>query len=183
MKASSPRRKLVVVVLLALALAGAAIRYWADNPSTLRDLGTLLLVLWLPVIGNVIAFFGNKIPKPAPPQFAFEPDRPFAAHVVVEFTPLAQQPPAPAAAHHPEQQLFTLVVGRDGFRARPPEAPATYLGAPEARSLELEFLRPTQALRRFPVGTAFRVLWGTAAVGKGTIVSTLQPADGMVPGR
>ena len=46
---------MIVFVLLILALAGAAIRQWADNPSITRDIGTLLLVLWLPIIGNVVA--------------------------------------------------------------------------------------------------------------------------------
>ena len=54
MKATSSRRKLIVIVLLALALVGAGMRQWAPNPSLMRDVGTLLLVLWLPVIGNVI---------------------------------------------------------------------------------------------------------------------------------
>jgi hypothetical protein len=44
----SGRRQVVMCVLLGLAAAGAAIRHWADNPSLARDIGTLLLVLWLP---------------------------------------------------------------------------------------------------------------------------------------
>ncbi|HSV55459.1 MAG TPA: hypothetical protein VLJ57_25280 [Burkholderiaceae bacterium] len=179
MKATSPRRKFVVVVLLCLAVAGGAIRYWADNPSLLHDLGTLMLVLWLPVIGNVVGYIGNKLPRPAPPPLAFAHGLPFAAHVVVEFTPLAshqaQSLPVP---QDPEQHLFTLVVGREGFRARSPQAPASYLGAQEVQSLELEFLRPTQAVHRFPVGTPFRMLWGSSAVGKGTVLETLRTAGG-----
>ena len=54
--ATAARRKLIVIALLLLAVAGGAIRAWAPNPSTLRDIGSLLLVLWVPVIGNVIAY-------------------------------------------------------------------------------------------------------------------------------
>ena len=63
MKATSSRRKLIVIVLLALALVGAGMRYWAPNPSVTRDIGTLLLVLWLPVIGNVVAFVINRVTR------------------------------------------------------------------------------------------------------------------------
>lgn len=173
MKATSPRRKLIVTVLLGLAVAGGVIRYWADNPSLWRDLGTLMLVLWLPVIGNVIAYVGNKLPRPAPPPLAFDAGLPFTAHVVVDFTPLVPLSQIPAVPQGPEQDLFTLVVGRDGFRARCPLAPASYLGGQEVQSLALEFLRPKQAVHRFPVGTAFRMLWGSTAVGKGTVQGIL----------
>ena len=63
MKATSSRRKLIVIVLLALALVGAGMRHWAPNPSVMRDMGTLLLVLWLPVIGNVVAFVINRVTR------------------------------------------------------------------------------------------------------------------------
>lgn len=170
LNATSPRRKLVVVVLLGLAITGGAIRYFAPNPSLLRDLGSLLLVLWLPVIGNVVGFVGNKLPRPAPPPLAFEPGRPFAAHLVVDVTGLSQPAHALTEPQDPEQHLFTLVVGRDGFRVRAPQAPASYLGTGQVQALELEFLRPRQAVPRFPVGTPFRLLWGHTAVGKGTVL-------------
>lgn len=174
-KATSPRRKLVVFVLLGLAIAGGLIRYLAPNPSLLRDLGSLMLVLWLPVIGNVVGFVGNKLPRPAPPPLAFEPGQPFAAHLVVDVTGLSQPAQALTEPQDPEQHLFTLVVGRDGFRVRPPQAPASYLGTEQVRALELEFLRPANAVPRFPVGTPFRLLWGHTAVGKGTVTQTLSP--------
>lgn len=172
--ATSRRRQIIVAVLLCLALVGAAIRQWADNPSLLRDVGSLLLVLWLPVIGQIIAFLIGKIPRSAPVLPAFAPDQPFAPHVTIALTPAAldlrtlrQPPPA-------EQALLTLVVGSEGFRARVPGAVLDYLGAAEVPRLELEFLRPEHALPRLPVGAAFVVLWGMQAVGKGTVLTAVQ---------
>ena len=51
-----------MAVLLFLAVIGAAIRHWADNPSLLRDIGTLMLVLWLPAVGNLVAFVIRRVP-------------------------------------------------------------------------------------------------------------------------
>lgn len=53
---TSSRRQIVMVTLLGLAIVGAAMRYWAPNPSTARDIGTLLMVMWLPAVGNIISF-------------------------------------------------------------------------------------------------------------------------------
>ena len=53
---TSARRQIIMATLLGLAIIGAAMRYWAPNPSTTRDIGTLMLVLWLPAVGNLVAF-------------------------------------------------------------------------------------------------------------------------------
>ena len=53
---TSSRRQIVMVTLLVLAIVGGAVRYWAPNPSTARDIGTLLLVMWLPAVGNLVSF-------------------------------------------------------------------------------------------------------------------------------
>jgi hypothetical protein len=53
---TSTRRQIVMATLLGLAIVGGAVRYWATNPSTARDIGTLLLVMWLPAVGNLISF-------------------------------------------------------------------------------------------------------------------------------
>jgi hypothetical protein len=71
-EATPQRRKAVVIVLLALAVVGGAIRHWASNPSTLRDLGSLLLVLWVPPgqpaggAGTGAAAACMKVPLPWP---------------------------------------------------------------------------------------------------------------------
>ncbi|MES2785777.1 MAG: hypothetical protein V4684_09960 [Pseudomonadota bacterium] len=58
---TSARRQIVMGVLLVLALIGAAVRFWAPDPSAARDVGTLLLVLWLPAVGNLVAFAIGKV--------------------------------------------------------------------------------------------------------------------------
>ena len=53
---TSFRRQVVMATLLVLAIVGGVMRYWAPNPSTARDIGTLLLVMWLPAVGNLVSF-------------------------------------------------------------------------------------------------------------------------------
>jgi hypothetical protein len=53
---TSARRQIIMATLLGLAIVGAAMRYWAPNPSATRDIGTLMLVLWLPAVGNLVSF-------------------------------------------------------------------------------------------------------------------------------
>ncbi|MBA3773934.1 MAG: hypothetical protein H0X13_16020 [Ramlibacter sp.] len=53
---TSARRQIIMATLLGLAIVGAVMRYWAPNPSATRDIGTLMLVLWLPAVGNLISF-------------------------------------------------------------------------------------------------------------------------------
>ena len=170
-KATPFQRKLIVYILLVLAVTGAAIRLWAPNPSALRDIGTLLLVLWLPVIGNVVGFFGRKIPLPVP-KLAFDAGSVFTAQLRIAFTPAVPQPPrAPAQDGLPE--LFTLVIGREGFNARPAGAVGEWLAREGTQEIELEFLHPPRALHRFPVGTEFKLLVDTAAVGRGKVLEVL----------
>lgn len=169
MAATTSARRLVVHVLLALALAGAAIRLLAPNPSLLRDIGSLLLVLWLPVIGNVVAFFVRKIPMPAP-KLAFDAASPFTAQLRIAFTPVDPQPARPPPPEG-QPELLTLVIGREGFNARAASDVASTLSA--AQEMELEFLYPARALPRFPAGTPFLVLVGSVAVGRGTVAAVL----------
>lgn len=170
-KATSFQRKLIVYVLLVFAVTGAAIRLWAPNPSALRDIGSLLLVLWLPVIGNVVGFFGRKIPLPVP-KLAFDAGRPFTPQLRISFTPAVLQPERrPAQDGLPE--LFTLVIGREGFNARPATSVGELLASAGPQEVELEFLHPVRALHRFPAGTDFKLLVDTAAVGRGTVLAVL----------
>src|SRR5690349_16867965 len=83
----SQRRQVVMAVLLALAAAGAGIRHWADNPSLARDIGTLLLVLWLPAVGNLVAFAVRKLAPRLRRADGFDPGSAFKAHVLAEIVP------------------------------------------------------------------------------------------------
>jgi hypothetical protein len=170
MKATSSRRKLIVIVLLGLALVGGGVRYWAPNPSLARDMGTLLLVLWLPIIGNVVAFFVNRARARRHPSLAFEPGRPFAPHLLAQLTPAATAQPAAAYAPAADERCCTLVIASEGFTTRLAIPLADWLAAGHTQALELEFLRPTLAVPRFPPGTPFKVMAGSAVAGDGLVV-------------
>ena len=82
----SSRREIITAILLLFAVGGGLLRWLAPQPSLARDMGSLLLVLWLPIIGNIIIAWvvaqAHK-PKNAPPGFA--PDSPFtpSAHITL----------------------------------------------------------------------------------------------------
>ena len=167
MKATSSRRQIIVFVLLVLALAGAALRQWAANPSITRDIGTLLLVLWLPIIGNVVAYVIKRVhgARLRARLTGFAPDAAFAPHLLVEVEPLA---PAPAPSN--EERNCTLVIGEEGFTARASVPLAEWLAAGEARSVELQLLRPGLALPRLRAGATFSVLAGRSVVASGRVL-------------
>ena len=163
--ATAARRKLVVIILLVLALVGGAIRLWAPNPSTLRDLGSLMLVLWVPVIGNVIAFFVRKIKLRRTPF-----DFPFAPELLVELMPLA---PPPALAQPLAGDSCALVVGTEGFTVRLSEPLAGWLKAGAPLQAQAQFLKPHMALALFPPETPFRVVAQQQLVGQGRVLQVL----------
>lgn len=172
MKATSSRRQLIVAILLALAVLGAAMRRWAASPSLAHDIGTLLLVLWLPVIGNVVAYVIARLHRMRSRQVRlFEPGAAFTAHLLVQLMPLTAGAQGIAALRKDERNC-TLVVGQEGFTARSAEPLARWLAAGQPVSVELELLRPELALPRLPMGTTFSVLAGPVAVGTGQV---LQP--------
>lgn len=178
--ATAPRRKLIVYILLGLAITGAAIRVGTPQGSALHDIGTLMLVLWLPVIGNVVGFFGRKIRMPAP-KLAFDHGSPFTAQLRIAFTPAVPPPAVTVATPGGMTDLFTLVIGREGFNARPAGTVAEHLAVDGALEIELEFLHPARAMHRFPVGTDFKLLVDTVAVGRGTVLAVVAATGSPVP--
>ena len=60
MSTISSRRFFIVVALLVTAVAGALLRSFSAPQSTPYYLGTLLMVLWVPVLGNVISFVAKR---------------------------------------------------------------------------------------------------------------------------
>jgi hypothetical protein len=164
--ATPARRKLVVVILLVLALAGGAIRLWAPNPSALRDFGSLMLVLWVPVIGNVLAWFFRKIKLRRTPF-----DDPFAADLVVELSPLA---PPPRLGQPLSGDSCALVVGTEGFTVRLSRPLAGWLGAGQPIQVQAQFLKPGMALALFPAGTPFRIVAQQQLVGQGLVLQVLR---------
>ena len=164
--ATPARRKLVVAILLVFALVGGAIRLAAPNPSMLRDFGSLMLVLWVPVIGNVIAFVARKIMLRRTPF-----DRPFAPELLVEMRPLAPLPrlPQPLAG-----DSCALVVGTEGFTVRLSQPLSGWLAAGSAIEVQAQFLKPRMALSLFPPDTPFRVVAQQQLVGQGRVLQVLR---------
>jgi hypothetical protein len=164
--ATPARRQLVVVILLVFALVGGAIRHWAPNPSTLRDMGSLMLVLWVPVIGNVIAFLVHRIKLRRTPF-----DDPFAPDLLVEMSPLAPPPPlaAPLAGNS-----CALVVGTEGFTVRLSQPLAGWLATGAPIQVQAQFLKPQMALALFPADTPFRIVAQQQLVGQGRVLQLLR---------
>lgn len=167
---TSAGRRLAMAVLLVLAIAGAVIRASAPDPSTLRDFGTLLLVLWLPAVGNLVAYFVRKIPRRAPQRAAgFGVGSAFMPHLRVQLEPagMVRDLPATLAA---AGNSCTLIVANSGFTAR--------LGGPvpvqEDRGVQVELLRPDVALAQLAMGTEFRLAVGATAVAKGRVVEVVR---------
>ena len=163
--ATPARRKLVVIILLVFALIGGAIRLWAPNPSSMRDMGSLLLVLWVPVIGNVIAFLVRRIKLRRTPF-----DRPFAAELLVEMSPLA---PPPRLSQPLSGDSCALVVGTEGFTVRLSQPLAGWLKAGSPIQVQAQFLKPRMALGLFQPETPFRVVAQQQLVGQGRVLEVI----------
>lgn len=161
-----------MIALLACAVVGGAIRFFAPNPSLAHDIGTLLLVLWVPAIGNVIAFLVNRFRRRRAALGAFR-GLPFAPQLLVELTPFAREVRPPMPHLDPQQDNCTLVVGSDGFTARISEPLLVWLSHGEAQTVQLQFLRPEVALPRLPAETRFRVLADATVVGEGRVLDVL----------
>jgi hypothetical protein len=169
---TSFRRRLVMVALLGLAASGGVIRHYAPNPSTLRDIGTLLLVLWLPAVGNLIAYFVRIMPRSAPPVTEFTAGAAFIPQLEVRLDTAGASADVLAAVD-PLERGCTLLVARHGFTARASEPVAQTLAAPGPQSLAIQLLHPKVGLGRLKPGTEFHLLVGTAGVAKGTVTRVL----------
>ncbi|WP_066271205.1 hypothetical protein [Hydrogenophaga palleronii] len=173
---TSSRRQLITVVMLVLALAGGLLRWFAPDPSGARDLGSLLMVLWLPIVGNIIGWLLQraKTPKHLPPGFA--PGTVFEPHARIELTLLAADTPRQSRPIRAGFFDGALVVGTEGFTTRlavphdaepVPEVPCT---------LDVQFLRPELALAQLTPGTQFALLSGRSLLGKGYVLPGGAPA-------
>jgi hypothetical protein len=161
---TSSRRQVVMATLLALAIIGAAMRYWAPNPSLARDIGTLLLVLWLPAVGNLIAFLIRRVPRRPPPVTGFGLTQAFSPQLIVSLSPL------PAAASLPDAIRCTVVIGNEGFTARTAAPLGQVLAsAGGTQDVPIELLRPELALPRLPAGIEFQLFVGKLHVAHGTV--------------
>jgi hypothetical protein len=167
--ATPSRRRLAMIALLLLALAGGFIRAYAPNPSTLRDVGTLLLVLWLPAVGNLIAYLLKQIPHRAPPATSFPAGSTFTPQLDVRLQ-ATDMPKDLLTALDPAERQCTVLVGRSGFTARLGQPLGPLLAAAGSQTLALELLHPAVALPRLAPGTDFHLLAGITAVATGTVL-------------
>jgi hypothetical protein len=183
--ATPARRRAVMIALLLLAVAGAVIRKLAPNPSTLRDIGTLLLVMWLPAVGNLIAYLVRKMPRrapaPAPADNDFPAQAAFTPHLRVRLQSLL----APGeAGPEGEERRCTVLLGQQAFTARLEQPLAATLAPADAdpaggpQEVRIELLRPELALPRLPPGTEFHLLAGRNAVAKGRVIEAQSAASG-----
>lgn len=167
------RRKIIVIVLLCVAVLGGVIRHYAVPGTTTRNIGTLLLVLWVPVIGNVVGWLIGKARRQpaavaAPPDFA--EGSPFVPQALVEFTLRPAAVPAEDRLVPEGEHRCALVVDNQGFSARWFVAPGEGFRRGQAKTLSVEFLAPATALPRFAPGTVFRMLVGEAFIGDGKVL-------------
>ncbi|MET3178853.1 UNVERIFIED_ORG: hypothetical protein ABIC43_002009 [Variovorax guangxiensis] len=171
------RRRLIVAVLLCVAVGGAVVRHYAAPGSTTRDIATLLMVLWVPIIGNVIAWLIGKRPRRAPPPAppGFDDLGAFTPSVLAEITFRKPALPSQDIPVTPGEYRCALVLDKEGFSARWVVPPGDALERGKPATLEIEFLSPAVALPRFPVGESFRVLIGDSFVADGRILQ-LRPA-------
>jgi len=167
---TSSRRRLAMAVLLFLAASGGVIRKFAPDPSVMRDIGTLLLVLWLPAVGNFVGYLMRKIPRKPPPTTDFAASTVFAPQLQVQVEGVAL-PADLVEILDPTAKLCTVLVGRQGFTVRMahPVVQAFAVAGPQTMALEL--LHPKVGLPKLKAGTEIHLLVGTTGVAKGYVVA------------
>ncbi|MBK0392793.1 hypothetical protein [Ramlibacter algicola] len=172
----SPRgRQLAMAVMLGLAVAGAVLRWRAPNPSVWRDVGTLLLVMWLPAVGNLIGFIVRHIPRAAPPPTEFAPGSPFKAqaHLQLQAASLPAGFVDSLDAHDPRAVVLT---GRHGFTVRMDRPVAQWLAAQGDGPVAVEYLLPGVALKAVKPPMPIRLLVGRTVVATGTVLPSQSAA-------
>jgi len=164
------RRKLIVIVLLCLAVGGALLRHFAAQGSMLRDIGTLLMLIWLPIVGNIIGWLIGRMRRaPAPEPESFGGPETFAPHLWVDLTLRATSVPAEDVPAATGEHRCALVVGNDGFTARWFVRPGERVQRGQPHAVQIEFLAPALALPKFQRDVAFRMLVGGAFIGDGKV--------------
>lgn len=174
------RRQLIVILLLCVAAVAAVIRHYAEPGSTVRDVATVMMLLWLPVIGSIVGWFYVRLrraPPAAPAAPAgFAPDQAFQPQARAEFTLRPASIPAEDGLLQVGEHRCVFVVENQGFQARWQVAPGQAFRRGETRTQAVEFLSPHKALPQLPPGTRFRMLVGEAFIGDGRMLELLPAA-------
>lgn len=165
------RRKLIVIILLVVALGGAAIRHYATPGTILRDTGTLLMLLWIPIIGNIISWLVARIRRPAVPvPSGFDKRTGFTVHATVELTLRPPQIPAEDRPVAVGEHRCALVVDNQGFSARWRVDAGQRVMRGQPFLVDVEFLAPSVALPNFRPESTFRMLVGESFIGDGHVL-------------
>ncbi len=159
-----------MIVLLCVAALGALIRQFAAPDSLLRNIGTLMMLLWLPVIGNVIAWLVARVRQPPTPESkTFGAPDTFKPHAWVDLTLRAALLPSEDLPIAVGEHRCALVVDNEGFSARWLVRPGETVRRGQPHTLQIEFLAPTAASQRLQSEAAFRMLVGEAFIGDGRV--------------
>ncbi len=170
------RRKLIVIILLCVAVGGAIVRHRATPGTTTRDIGTLLMLLWIPIVGNIIAWLVAQIRRKPPATSGtaaaadFDPAAPFAPQLQVSLTLRPPQLPSEDVPVAEGQYRCALVVDNQGFTARWVVQPGQLLRRGQAQEIDIEFLSPAIALPRFAPDTVFRMLVDESFIADGRVM-------------
>ncbi|MGV3727867.1 hypothetical protein [Hydrogenophaga sp.] len=173
----SSRRQLATVVMLVLALLGGLVRWLAPQPSVARDLGSLLMVLWLPIVGNIIGWMMQRAKAPRHVLQGFAPDAVFEPSARIELTLLAADTPRESRPIRAGYFDGALVVGSEGFTARL-AVPVEGEPVPEVPCvLAVQFLRPALALAQLTPDKRFALLAGRTVLGTGYVLPDGPPHE------
>lgn len=157
-------------MLLVLASLGAAVRYWSPDPSLAHDIGTLMLVLWLPAIGNLIAYVVREAQARMHQRAGFDARPLFTKHFCAQLVVVPGHAALVQSIAAGDTRCIVL-LGTEAFSARTAVPLRTLLGITtgDAVLAEIELLRPELALARLVASTRFHLVVGTTAVAEGTV--------------
>ena len=168
------RRRLIVILLLCTAAIAALVRHQAEPGSTVHDVSTVLMLLWLHVLGSIVGWaYGKLLRKPPPAPESFAPGQPFQPQALVAFTLRPASIPAEDIPVKAGEHRCVLVVGSQGFQMRWQMPPDESFRRGQAREAAVEFLAPDKALPLLSQGTSFRMMVGDAFVGDGRVLRLL----------
>ena len=173
MRNISSRRYLIAVALLVAAVAGALLRSFSSPQSTSYYLGTLLMVMWIPIVGNIIAFAVRKVGPTAPAESPILSTT-FVSQMVVELDLDAERSLQLLKRERDGKIHGLFVLGTEGFSVR--ISPIEDQAASGGKDAEVQFLASETALPKFSAGTTFKLAQGRSFVGTGRVLSLSQNA-------
>ena len=169
MSTISSRRYFIAVALLVTAVGGALLRAFSSPESVPYYLGTLLMVMWIPIVGNIISFFSKKRRPSVPALPEFSSAMPFVPQAVVELRLNPLQETGSLRTEQDGRIHCLFITGTEGFTVR------VWLletqGTGETRRAEVQFLVPATANPKFPVGSKFQLMQGGSSLGTGQVLS------------